>query len=398
MTAVERRDVVVVGAGLAGLQCARLLGEAGLDVLLVDRKPSVDRSVHTTGIFVRRTLEDFALPAKCLGPAVRHVVLYSPAGRALPLESPHEEFRVGRMGPLYLRFLEGCLDAGVEWMPDTRYAGCEPEGEGSVVRLESGGVRRRVRTRFLVGADGAGSRVARDLGLDANPECIVGVEEVLHGVPLEGPPSFHCFLDPELAPGYIAWVVHDGEELHLGVGGYAERFRPLEALERFRARMEGRFDLSRAERVERRGGRIPVGGVLRRIACARGLLAGDAAGAVSPLTAGGLDPCLRLSRLAARVTAERLATGDPAALLPYSGERFRAHFRSRITLRRVIATVRSRALLEAGCALLRSPLLRPLGAKVFFGRGSFPDVGAAPADPREGIRALRTAATAPRAG
>ncbi len=381
-----RYDVVVVGAGLAGLQCARLLGAAGHRVLLMDRKASVDRSVHTTGIFVRRTLEDYLLPEECLGPVVRRVALYSPAGRALPLASPHDEFRVGRMGPLYLRLLEDALGAGVEWLPDTRYAGCEPAEGGSVVRYDRGEERHRVHARLVVGADGAGSRVARDLGLDPNTEWIVGVEDVLHGVPLEGPPCFHCFLDPELAPGYIAWVVHDGEETHLGTGGYAEGFRPLEALERFRARVAGLFDLSRAERVERRGGRIPVGGVLRRIASPRGLLVGDAAGAVSPLTAGGLDPCLRLSDLAARVAADFLATGDPAALAPYSGERFRAHFASRLRMRRALASVRSRALVEAGFALLRSPLLRPMAAGVFFGRGSFPDVGVTMPLRSEGMR------------
>ena len=56
-------DVTIIGAGLAGLQCARLLAATGLRVLLVDRKKSLDTSIHTTGIFVRRTLEDFDLPA-----------------------------------------------------------------------------------------------------------------------------------------------------------------------------------------------------------------------------------------------------------------------------------------------------------------------------------------------
>jgi flavin-dependent dehydrogenase len=139
--------------------------------------------------------------------------------------------------------------------------------------------------------------------------------------------------------------------------------------------VDERFGLHGRAADERRGGRIPVGGVLPRIACARGLLVGDAAGAVSPLTAGGLDPCIRLSALAARVTGEYLASGDEAALAPYSGTGFRRRFASRLALRRVLSAVRSPLLAELGCAALRTPPLRRLASHVFFGRGSFPDTG-----------------------
>jgi flavin-dependent dehydrogenase len=372
---VEHFDVVVVGAGLAGLQVTGLLARRGVRVLLIDRKSSLADSVHTTGIFVRRTLEDFPLPEDCLGRPVRRVVLYSPARRAMALESRHEEFRVGRMGRLYERLLDEARRAGAAWSPATRYAELADAGPaGSVVLLEREGRAWAVGARYVVGGDGARSRVARDLRLDENREWIVGVEDVLRGVPLAGPPCLHCFLDPRLAPGYLAWVVQDGEETHVGVGGYAARFDPLGALESFREEVARRFDLSRAVRVERRGGRIPVGGVLRRIANRRGLLVGDAAGAVSPLTAGGLDPCMRLSSLAAAVVADYLETGEASALARYSGGRFRARFVSRLWMRRLLATAGSPALVEAGCALLRLPPLDALARHVFFGRGSFPDV------------------------
>src|SRR6185369_358937 len=311
-------DVVVIGAGLAGLQVARMLGESGLHVLLVDRKPSLDKSVHTTGIFVRRTLEDFSFPEDCLGPPVRDVTLYSPARRAIEFASPHDEFRVGRMGLLYQRFLDSAIRAGVEWMPDTQFVEHAKVKDRSVVRLNRRDLSLEVRTRYLVGADGARSRVAAALGLDENREWIVGVEEVLENIPLKGRPRFHCFLDPGLAPGYLAWAVHDGEQVHIGVGGYAARFDPVKALREFRASLDQLLDLSKARLIERRGGRIPVGGVLPQIANTEGLLIGDAAGAVSPLTAGGLDPCMRLSSYAAQVIPAYLRSRDPNALRGYS--------------------------------------------------------------------------------
>ncbi|HEY0724896.1 MAG TPA: hypothetical protein VGD41_13070, partial [Pyrinomonadaceae bacterium] len=122
-------------------------------------------------------------------------------------------------------------------------------------------------------------------------------------------------------------------------------------------------------------GYIPVGGVLRNIANSNGLLLGDAAGAVSPLTAGGLDPCMRLSAFAAQVVSEYLSSGDPQVLSAYSGELFRARFASRLWARRIAANLNQRQLIELGCTVLRFPLVNRIARHVFFGRGSFPDVG-----------------------
>ena len=367
-------DVVIVGAGLAGLQCARLLGEAGLAVVLLDRKEDLRDRVHTTGIFVRKSLEDFDLPASCLGPPVRQVALYSPARRVLRLSSPRDEFRVGRMGTLYRELLDRCLAGGVRFLSGARYRSSRPAGKGLVVELEREGQVLRFETRFLVGADGANSQVARDLGLDCNSDWLVGLEWVYSGVPLSGPATLHCFLDPRIAPGYLAWVVQDGEETHVGVGGYPNRFRPQTALAEFAGSLESLFPLDRGRLLEQRGGRIPVNGVLRRIGGDLGLLVGDAAGAVSPLTAGGFDACLRLSRQAADVIVRRFETGDPGVLATYSGARLRARFLSRRWMRLLLAGVRSRAAMELVCLALRCPPLRSLAWQVFFRRRSFPDV------------------------
>lgn len=367
-------DVTIIGAGLAGLQCARLLAQQRLSVLLVDRKNTLDQKIHTTGIFVRRTLVDFDIPDDCLGPPIKHVTLYSPALRPLELVSQYDEFRIGRMGQLYERYLRQCLLAGVHWLPQTSYLSHSAANGKVTVRVSSGSSTRSIMTRYLVAADGARSRVARDLKLELNGEWIVGVENVFHGAVVDGPPRLLCFLDPKLAPGYIAWIAYDGEETHLGVGGYPSLFDPTTALQDFRSRVTDIIDLRNAKQIESRAGFIPVGGVLRNIANSNGLLIGDAAGAVSPLTAGGLDPCMRLSAFAARVIREYLSTDNVEVLQAYSGELFRSRFASRLWARRIASNLRQPQLLEFGCALLRLPVVTRLAHHVFFGRGSFPDV------------------------
>lgn len=367
-------DVAIVGAGLAGLQFARLVASQGCRVLLIDRKQSLDERIHTTGIFVRKTLEDFDIPQHCLGPVIRHVSLFSPAHKELEFVSGEDEFRVARMQTLYLHYLNDCLRVGVQFFPETSYLDHEVSNGLLSINLRRGPDRCVVRSRLLVGCDGARSRVAEKLGLDLNREWIVGVEDVFTGARMEGPPRLCCFLDPTLAPGYIGWIAHDGFETHVGVGGYSQKFDPISALDRFKAKLVNILDLDRAKRTERRGGRIPVGGVLKNISNEYGILIGDAAGAVSPLTAGGLDPCMRLSSTAASVVISYLRSNDTQILKSYSGDLFRAKFTSRLWARRIASHLSSKLIAEMTCTALRLPIFKEIARHIFFGRTSFPDV------------------------
>ncbi|MFF0864014.1 FAD-dependent oxidoreductase [Nonomuraea sp. NPDC003560] len=376
-------DVLVVGAGLAGLSTARLLARRRLDVMVVDRRRSLAAGVRTTGIFVRRTLDDFDLPGHLLGPGVRDVLLYPPSRRSpIRLTSDRDEFRVADMAAVYEHARRAAESAGARVLLGVRYTGSSSglvrlertsgaegaEGAVGVVGVEVVGVR------FVVGADGARSRVARDLGLDVNRRFLVGAEIVHAVAPGSGVPAFHCVLDPRVAPGYLGWVLDDGRHAHVGVAGEpgAMRAGVRRLLDAFASDAPGRA--TPAGPVERRGGPIPVGGVLRRLACPDGLLVGDAAGAVSPLTAGGLDPCLRMSELAASVIADYLRTGDREVLKRYDGAALRARFRGRLLLRRLSAGIRSPVAAEAAVTVLRTRPGRALAARILFGDGSFPEL------------------------
>jgi flavin-dependent dehydrogenase len=367
-------DVLVVGAGLAGLHTARLLAQRELNVMVVDRRRSLSTGIRTTGIFVRRTLDDFDLPDHLLGPGVRDVLLYPPSRRApIRLTSERDEYRVADMAAVYEHAHRAAESAGARVLLGVRYA----DASLGLVRFAGA---EPVRARFIVGADGARSRVARHLGLDVNRRLLVGAEIAHPIVSGTTAPAFHCVLDPRIAPGYLGWVIDDGQHAHVGVAGYPDAMRTgiRHLLDAFAADAPGRA--VPAGPIERRGGPIPVGGVLRRLACPAGLLVGDAAGAVSPLTAGGLDPCLRMSELAAAVAAGYLRTGDQGILRRYDGGALRTRFRGRLLLRHVFAGIRSPAAAEAAVAALRGRAGRALAARILFGDGSFPDLNPGLAD------------------
>jgi flavin-dependent dehydrogenase len=268
------------------------------------------------------------------------------------------------MSWLYLQLLDQCASAGVRWIPSARVTGIDATG----VTYVRNGRSERIEARFIVGADGARSTVATQLGLDRNSEMLLGVEEIVP--PISREPVLHCFLDPRLAPGYIGWLANDGHEAHLGVAGYRRNgWDATKALHTFRDTLPFRTGRT----LERRGGFIPVNGILRRIACERGLVVGDAAGAVSPLTAGGLDGAMRLSTFAADVIVAYLESGDRSVLAQYSGDRFRTRILARRWMRNAMRVLSVPPLMEAAFTMLRVPLLQKVAEHIFFSRGSFPD-------------------------
>ncbi len=184
-------DAVIIGTGLAGLQCARLLARRGAKILLVDRKSDLTKGVHTTGIFVRKTFEDFEFPEGTLGKPIKNVALYSPKLKSISLESEKDEFRVGKMSLIYDEFLQNAVAEGVRFACATRYLRSEPSavadgltspsevlidklqpsatadgsdnkpqspatagGSDTIVTLEKKGEVYQVKTKVLIGADG----------------------------------------------------------------------------------------------------------------------------------------------------------------------------------------------------------------------------------------------------
>ncbi|MFO1413711.1 MAG: NAD(P)/FAD-dependent oxidoreductase [Burkholderiales bacterium] len=310
-------DLAVIGAGFAGLACARAAARRGLRVLVQDRKAEPGAQVHTTGLVVKEAAERWEIPAT-LTRRVRGVRLYAPSLATLDLASPGYYF-LATDTPALMRWLarEACR-AGAHVRFARRYHGAARTRDGFV--LNGGGER----VRWLVGADGPRSAVAREFGLGRNREFLAGAESEWRGVAGVDPERLHCFLDARLAPGYIGWVVAGhGGFFQVGLAARRPATPDLAAFER---KVAALFDFGAATRVARRGGPIPVGGRVAPFAAPGVVLVGDAAGLVSPLSAGGIHTALDSGFAAAHAIADHLLAGAraPSQALAGAGPRFTA--------------------------------------------------------------------------
>lgn len=353
VTTTPTHDLAIVGAGFAGLACARRAAQRGLSALVIDRKREPGERIHTTGILVKEAWEEWAVPGDLVR-KVGRVRIHTPSHRSVELTRNDYFFLATDTAGLLRHLVEETRSAGAEIRFGVKYSGATRAGPG--LALDGVGAS----CRFLVGADGARSRVAESLGLDRNERLLKGVEWEFE--PLDGVGDcLHCFIDPECAPGYIGWVVP-------GVGitqvGLAVHRNARADMPRFVARIDPLFGLSGKSVLDRRGGVIPIGGLLRRFHTDRAMLIGDAAGMVSPLTAGGIHNAYRYGRVAADAIADHLEAGGPhpgqVVRRAYPKHRWKRAARwsyDRLPVARA---------LEAG--LLTRRLFRKAAGKVFFDR------------------------------
>jgi flavin-dependent dehydrogenase len=304
---VVNYDIHIVGAGFAGLACARAAARRGLRVLVTDRKRAPGERVHTTGLVVKEAAERWEIPA-ALTRRVHGIRLYSPSLRTLDLASAGYYF-LATDTPALMRWLaREAARSGAH----VRFGQPYRSGDGAG------------RARYVVGADGPRSRVARDFGLGINREFLAGIEAEYESVRGLDEDRLHCFLDGKLARGYIGWIVPG----YNGVTqiGLACRRPQAPDLRAFLRKIAGFVDMSDARCLGFRGGLIPVGGAVSPIAAGNVLLIGDAAGLVSPLSAGGIHTALESGWAAAHAIADHVIEGGeaPAEALARTAPRFAA--------------------------------------------------------------------------
>lgn len=282
-------DAAVIGAGPAGSCAALRLAEAGLKVLLVERRKAVGERVQCAEFVPRRLKRYASLRAADVAQEIQGIKTFIFGELIQVMRAPG--FTLNRSS--WERYLaDRAAKAGARLMTGVRATDAGP----GTVTLQNGAGHATVTADYILGCDGPLSLISRKLGNKPAEVCVAMQYELTLASPLD---HARIYFDPAYYGGY-AWVFPKGAAANVGMAvqvSAAKRLREL--LGKFQQGLIAAKIVRDGGGREPTGGLIPASGLAVHLAGGHTLLAGDAAGCTHPITGAGIVAAVFSGQLAA---------------------------------------------------------------------------------------------------
>ena len=310
-------DVIIAGGGPAGATAAKLLGEAGASVLLID-KSAFPRDKPCGGGISARALKRFPYLRAGLDRIptswVNNIHFESPSGFVVDYRSPD---------PLYLMIRRCEFDNLLFSLAKPRVK--VATGLARKIELRSDHVSvntdsHEYRARMVIGCDGANSIVARASGLRTgsvqSDYAIDMMEETPHQE-LSTADRDRMYIYYRIRSHYgYGYVFPKTSHVNVGIGFKLDYYLSNLRGEHYAHHQAFVDDLKskrlltgQSNRANFRAFPLPISGPLARTYADRVLLAGDAGGFVNALTAEGIYYAMVSGELAARTALDAIRSG-----------------------------------------------------------------------------------------
>ena len=296
-------DVIVIGAGPAGATLAYELAKKGIGVLVLEKEKLPRYKCCAGGVTSKAAkLLDFDISE------VVEDVIYE-VSFTFNLGSPY----LGQHSqPLIYTVMRDVFDYFLVMRAQQLGAVLMDGQKVTQVQVGTDWVEISTaddifRSRLAVGADGAYSVVARELGMGRSMEYVAGIESEIV-VPEEELAKWKSRVQIDLGciPGGYAWVFPKRNHLSIGAGCLASKARHLDRHhQKFLNSLSiGSYTIARSS-----SHLIPTCTKGRLVWQDKALLLGDAAGLTDPLTGEGICNAIQSAQLAAHVIENSLLMG-----------------------------------------------------------------------------------------
>jgi geranylgeranyl reductase family protein len=319
-------DVIVVGGGPAGATAARVLGEAGISTLLLD-KSSFPRDKPCGGGISARVMGRFPYLDSALANIpvnwVSKVYFEAPSGIAVDYASDERLYLMIRRSE-FDNLLFSMAREHVDCVTPALVRKVNFQNDGVIVEADVAGERREYRGRMVLGSDGANSVVARASGLRSGAVKSEYAIDMMEETPyaelgLAERDRMYVYYGYRGQYGY-GYVFPKMNHVNLGIGCKLDQYLAGMRGEQYvhhRAFVDGlitkRLLTGASNRANFRAFPLPISGPLPRTYAERTLLCGDAGGFVNAFTAEGIYYAMVSGEHAARTAVGAIRANDPSS-------------------------------------------------------------------------------------
>mgnify|MGYP001426851966 CR=1 FL=1 len=285
---------MIIGAGPAGTAAGFDLACAGYSVLILDRR-DFPRTKACAGGITPKALNLFAYDISHLVERqCRRVRVRRPSGQTFTVEETQPLCHMVQRRDLDLFSLKKVMASGADFQKITKIKGLDQRSDHVRVVTDDG----RYTARYLIGADGANSRIRQMAVLPRRRYPVHKYPALEADVPVERADLISMEFDFSMGiPGYY-WIFPKKDHVSIGIYG-ANHSVPMSA-DMLQDYAQLRFKTRDIRNVKGYPICVGDGGWLRRApGINRVLLAGDAAGLAEPLLGEGIFFALKSGRTAA---------------------------------------------------------------------------------------------------
>ncbi|MCK4476717.1 MAG: NAD(P)/FAD-dependent oxidoreductase [Methanophagales archaeon] len=314
-------DVLVVGAGPAGLGAAITSSKKGLKTILVEKSSEIGYPVKSSGLTWKEVVDDWNLPDRVISQWTSSFYIYS-------AHSDREvEIDFGRVvgGTLNFHiFLQElafqAIRRGTKIILSERAS--EPIMDGDFVCGVKTASGDKIKSKIVIDCSGSSAIIAKKAGLippNWNVELGIGFEYEMLNYKVRNPNAIEFYVgEKEIVPVSYAWVFPTGKDrARVGVSTVLNTIEEIEKKsiryyeDRFLSKESPIYErVKDAQPFEMHTGAYSLGGMLNKIYSNGLMVAGDSASQASMLVGEGIRYALEFGKRAAETAFDAIKDND----------------------------------------------------------------------------------------